>query len=422
VDKTTVTPDGETPTDLAVMPTRKMPPSSYLGLTYLTPTGNRLISGRGSFPDMNRLEITLPGIPEWIVGAPHMEGFFWVITLSDGKQVAYISSNGEVREYPIQPTPSLPGIPPVLHSDGNETSIVKVEDQNQSFLTHPVYLPKTGNRAYITKNGEIILVDDSDLNLASLPVNSLPDARILVDEKDRLLVLTDPTDKYPHGVLGDSFEASSITIIETQPRLQIAGQIFLNDNEVIEGIAPIWEDINEDGTREVIVTVSDLDLGAGIVAFSEDGQRLAAGPMMGQPYRWRHQVAIAPVGPQNELELVVVRTPHIAGTVEYYRLNKAGIDLVAEFPGTTSHLIGSRNLDMAAVGDFNGDGSLELVLPKPDFTELVAVGRSTGGAEEKWRVPIGGSLNTNIAAISLSNGDFAFGVGTSQGNLVLWLP
>ena len=46
-----------------------------------------------------------------------------------------------------------------------------------------------------------------------------------------------------------------------------------------------------------MVTVSDLDLGAGIVIFNETGERLAEGPKMGQPFRWRHQIGLENLGP-----------------------------------------------------------------------------------------------------------------------------
>ena len=161
-------------------------------------------------------------------------------------------------------------------------SLVDVPDTDQSALTHPTYIPRIKARAYITQNGEVKIIDRSDRDLATLQVNALPDVRILIDERDRLLLLSDSTDKYNHGVLGDNLEAKSITLIETQPTIQISSRIYLGDNEVIEGITPIWVDINGDEQREIIVTISDLNLGAGMVIFSETGERLAEDPKMGR--------------------------------------------------------------------------------------------------------------------------------------------
>jgi len=168
--------------------------------------------------------------------------------------------------------------------------------------------------------------------------------------------------------------------------------------------------------------VSDLDLGAGIVVFSENGQRLAGGPKMGQAFRWRHQIAYAATGPDGENELAVVRTPHIGGVVEYYQYIDGGLSIVAEYPGITSHTLGSRNLDLAAAGDFDGDGAVELLLPTPDLTELVAIRRSSTGAEQVWRLPIAGVMSTNLAGVTFPNGKLAIAVGRTDGVLNLWLP
>ena len=177
-----------------------------------------------------------------------------------------------------------------------------------------------------------------------------------------------------------------------------------------------------DDMLEIIVTVSDRDMGAGIVIFSESGERLAEGPQMGQPFRWRHQIAFAPTGPRGEAELIVVRTPHIGGVIEYYRFEDGELGLVAEYSGITSHSIGSRNLDMAAVGDFDGDGTYEVLLPNPGLTELVAIRRSQSGADQIWSLPLGGVMRTNISGVSLPDGQLALAVGRSDGILRIWMP
>jgi len=409
------------PQVLSVTPTQNQA-TSYQGLTYQMPDGNRVVTGQGNLPQQTPVEITLPGIPVWVVGAPYQDGIIWTIALQDGEIVTIFASNQSVSEYPNHISALMPGTPPHLKSSDNLYSLVDVLDTNQSNLTHPTYLPRIKARAYITQNGEVKIIDQSDRDLATLQVHALPDARILIDERDRLLLLSDPTDKYSHGVLGDNLEAKSITIIETQPTIQISSRIYLEDNEVIEGISPIWVDINGDRQREIIATVSDLDLGAGIVIFSETGERLAEGQKMGRAYRWRHQIGYLNLGPEGENELVVVRTPHIGGVIEYYRYSNGELNIVAEYPGITSHTIGSRNLDMAALGDFDGDGVNELLLPSPGLTELVAVRRTPSGAEQGWKISLGGVMSTNLAGVTLPDGKIAVAVGRDDGVLTLWLP
>ena len=236
-----------------------------------------------------------------------------------------------------------------------------------------------------------------------------------------MLILTDPTRRYDHGVLGDDLEAAGITLIETQPSLQVVSQIQIPQPAVIEGIAPIWSDINADGTREIILTRSTPSQGAQLVVFNEMGEEIAAGPSIGRGYRWRNQLALAPFGPNGGLELVDVLTPHLTGVVEFYQLHAERLDVVAGVPGYTSHVIGTRNLDMALAGDFDGDGSVEVLLPGQSLTELGAIRRTGDGAEAVWSVPIDGILTTNLAAVSFPDGTLALGLGRDDGVLRVWL-
>ncbi|MCJ7557026.1 MAG: hypothetical protein MUP90_08950, partial [Gammaproteobacteria bacterium] len=139
-------------------------------------------------------------------------------------------------------------------------------------------------------------------------------------------------------------------------------------------------------------------------------------------YRWRNQLALAPFGPNGGLELVVVLTPHLTGVVEFYQLHAERLDVVAGVPGYTSHVIGTRNLDMALAGDFDGDGSVEVLLPGQSLTELGAIRRTGDGAEAVWSLPIDGILTTNLAAVSFPDGSLALGLGRGDGVLRVWLP
>ena len=115
-------------------------------------------------------------------------------------------------------------------------------------------------------------------------------------------------------------------------------------------------------------------------------------------------------------------TPHIGGVVEFYQLVGTQLRLTASLPGYTSHVLGSRNLDMAVAGDFDGDGQPELLLPVQDRTMLAGIRRTTTGAEQAWTADVGGGAATNLAAVSLLDGRLALGVGREDGTVRLWLP
>jgi len=177
-----------------------------------------------------------------------------------------------------------------------------------------------------------------------------------------------------------------------------------------------------DGKREIIVTLSNSREGSRVVVFDEDGRFVASGPAIGQGFRWRHQLAVGPFGPYNEIEFIDVVTPHIGGIVSFYRLNGDRLKTEAQVKGYTSHVIGSRNLDMALAGDLDGDGQLELLVPNQRLSELGAISRNSTGADVEWVIPLEGRLSTNIAAITLADGKLAIGIGRDDGIIRLWLP
>jgi hypothetical protein len=184
---------------------------------------------------------------------------------------------------------------------------------------------------------------------------------------------------------------------------------------------PIWADLNGDDQREIIFTVSNAEDGSRIIVFDQGGEMIASGPAVGKGYRWRHPLVVAPLGPNGELELVDVLTPHIGGVVEYYRLFGNQLEIVAQVPGFSSHSLGSRNLDQALAGDFDGDGHIELLVPNQAKTYLGAIQRTEEDAEVVFQLPIGGRLSTNIAAVSFQDGRVGVGVGHEGRNLRIWI-
>jgi hypothetical protein len=171
--------------------------------------------------------------------------------------------------------------------------------------------------AYIDAGGNLV-IQQKGIPVVLL-VKAQPDPRILVDENGRLLLYSDPTDEYGHGIMGDKLEASSLTLVATQPEPQIMRVIPASAGYVLEGIAPIWIDLDADGQREIVVTRSNAIDGAQLMLLNEMGGLIAAGPAIGQGGRWRHQLSAGPFGPDGEIELVDVLTPHIGGPLEFFQ-------------------------------------------------------------------------------------------------------
>ncbi len=289
-------------------------------------------------------------------------------------------------------------------------------------LTHPVAIDD--DVVYVATNGDLVLWRNEDV-LSRLPVDALPDARMAVNGDGLIALYIAATGRYPHGIMGDETEGSTVAAFQIlDDELHYFMRVDLSGGEVYEGIMPFWADVNGDGQDDLVTTISDSDNGAHIHIYLLEGTgiREIRGPAIGRGYRWRHQLAWGAFGPEGEMELVDVLTPHIGGVVEFYQYDGDALNIVASLPGYTSHVIGSRNLDMAVAGDFNGDGQLEIVLPNQERTRIAGIQHMAEGAQEVWSLPLDGTLVTNLAAVTLPDGNLALAAGTDDGRLRVWMP
>jgi hypothetical protein len=390
------------------------------GYTYHRQDGNRYVSGRGSLPEAMVLDIPLGGRPEWLVAAPDRETSVWVVALEDGRIQAFAVLETGYRKIEVTPNSIQPGQPPALIIEEGEPTILTAPGTRASPYSHPVMVdPQSGKLAFIETNGDLVFWEGGK-ETARLEVNALPDGRLIMDGNGNIVLLSDPTGRYDHGVLGDELEAESVTLVTIDPAPHILKKISAGESAVFEGIAPIWVDFKGDGEREIILTQSDRKIGARLVVYNRSGEQLATGPAIGLGYRWRNQLGAAPTGIEGELEVVDVRTPHLTGVVEFFRWERDRLVLSGEIEGYTSHVIGSRNLDLGMLGDFDGEGNIEALLPNQERSELGAVRRSPEGAWVVWKVPVGGVVSTNLAAATLEEGGIVVGVGRQDGVLRIW--
>lgn len=407
-----------TPISTAI-PARTTASPQPLGLTHLRPDGNRLLNGQGNLPDSTVVDIDLGGIPLWLVAAAESDGGVWVVALEDGRIQSYRSQGGHVSAISMSPEQLPAGMPPVLVV--SETG-ARLLDPPEDASIHSAPLPLGGERVvYVDMDGELVF-RGPDGEYARFGLDALPDARILRDDEERILLLSGATvERYTHGVLGDRLEAASITLLESWPEPAIVTQIELPAPQVVEGIAPIWTDLTGDGVREILVTISDDEVGARLVVYSETGERLFLGPAIGQGQRWRHQIAVAPFGSDGTVTIASIITPHIGGLIEFFEPVENRLSFRGSHPGYSSHALGSRNLDMGLAGDLDGDGRIELLVPNQRRNELGAARLDEDGVNIVWTLPLGGQLTTNLTGISGEDG-IAIGAGRADGTLRLWLP
>jgi hypothetical protein len=383
--------------------------------------GNRIVQGAGTFPAVVVQDVILHGVPVWVVGYATQETLVWFVSLENGNlDRVELGLDGTVIATELFAEQIAAQQPFVVGVANDGVEFIFPAAANGSSYTHPISVGENMN-VYIDSNGDLVLSGDDEI-LHRLELNAMLDARLVTNSDGLMAVYINPTDqRYVHGIMGDRLEAASIAILEiTENQLQIASIIDLPNSDVFEGLLPLWADVDADGSPDLVTTVSNNNEGAQIQVYSVSGQLLASGPAIGTGQRWRHQLAWGAFGPGGELELVDVLTPHIGGVVEFYRYADGQLNVVATQSGYTSHVNGSRNLDMAVAGDFNGDEQLEIVVPSQSRYQIAAIQHNDDGNLVNWEFDVGGRIITNLSAINHTSG-LSLAVGTDQGLLRVWI-
>ncbi|MFZ1728468.1 MAG: VCBS repeat-containing protein [Albidovulum sp.] len=166
-----------------------------------------------------------------------------------------------------------------------------------------------------------------------------------------------PTDRYPHGALGDPLEwgVLQITVGRKAGRegglfsghVDLTYEFNLPDDLVFEDTAPRLWDVDGDGAPEVVVVQSQAEAGARLLIIGlADGKPVfrAATAFIGQRFRWLAPVGAADLDGDGRVEIAYVETPHLGRTLKIVRLNGSGLVAVAEAPGLTNHKNGDPDI------------------------------------------------------------------------------
>ncbi len=393
--------------------------------TYHNPAGNHFLRGTGTFPDVIAVDAPLRGRPAWAVGYA-METAVWHVVLEGGAlQVIEVESGGAARTLAYETGWFEGAQPPIVGVSMIEGTYVMRSDATVSPLSHPIPV-NDFEVLYINRAGDLVLGREGSV-VDSLPVNAAADARLVMNSVGQVAIYANATDqRYTHGIMGDRVEAATLLVLESRDsRIQLLARIDLPGQDVYEGIAPFWADIDGDGVEDLVTTVSNGSLGARLRLYIWDGAGIRQeldGPASGRGNRWRHQLTAGPFAADGAIEIAAARTPHLSGEMEFFRLGDGGLELAAAFPGVTTHLIGSRNLDQTAAGDFNGDGAPEILAMDMRRRNIVAIQRNDSGADEIWRLDAGGEIVSNFAPVELLDGGLALAVGADDKRLRVWLP
>ncbi|WP_417524518.1 VCBS repeat-containing protein [Marinovum sp.] len=179
-----------------------------------------------------------------------------------------------------------------------------------------------------------------------------------------------PTDRYPHGVLGDDLEWGALSVT-CGPR-QLTAQ--LPETLVFEDVAPRLAQLDGQGPAEIIVVESHRDKGARLAvwALTDDTlQRIASTPFIGTRFRWLAPLGAADLDGDGRMEIAYVDRPHLAKVLRVWRFTEdETLTEVASLQGVTNHRIGER--DIAGGLRDCGQGP-EIILADATWRQVVSV-------------------------------------------------
>lgn len=190
--------------------------------------------------------------------------------------------------------------------------------------------------------------------------------------------LIEPTARYDHAVLGDAIEAGGLLL-----RLRDGSErrLLLPEDQVFEDLHPRLADLDGDGEDEVIVVRASLDHGAVLTVYGLVGDELrliAEGPQHLSRHRWLNPIGAADFDGDGTVEVAYVETPHIGGILRIVSLQDGKLVEEASLAGFSNHLIGTRELGLSAILDFDEDGLPEIFLPSARRRSLRVLRYSDG--------------------------------------------
>ena len=266
----------------------------------------------------------------------------------------------------------------------------------------------------VDPGGAVVLLSRELEPRARAELAALPDAELVLvalpGDLSAVAVLSDPTQRYRHGALGDEVEAAAVTLLRLPDLAPLAtwrpaAPAVIEDRRVVP-----W---SEDGEAGLYLTVSDEASGARLVRLVWDGEDLrarASGAALGASQRWLHlfgaagSVAYATHEPREGGPLVRYRAEDAAAAP--HRDDALGLELptLAARPfdlGLLSHVDGERLLDRALLVGRLDDGADLLLVPRHDQRTLAWLRCDEDACETIATVRLPATLTTNLALASL---------------------
>ncbi len=167
---------------------------------------------------------------------------------------------------------------------------------------------------------------------------------------------------------------------------------------------------------------STLNAGAALALYGvRDGELVerAETEPIGRPYRWLNPAGVGDFDGDGALEIAYIETPHIGGILHILSFEGGRLRREGRLHGFSNHAMGSRALGLSAVRDLDGDGAEELIFPAAGRRKLRVVSFAGGEFRELGEIAHHAAIVTNFQVHDRDgNGlpDIAYGL--ADGTLV----
>jgi hypothetical protein len=270
--------------------------------------------------------------------------------------------------------------------------------------------------AAISDEGFMTIVKGRTQTRTDKTVQLLPDSRITVADLDgdgilEIAAFSGPTDDLSPGRLGDDIEAQGLAVFNWDGRtLRLQSDFELPDGQIFEMLTPIIAGTDGDDGPVLMLPVTEENKGTQIRSYSYSNGRVREkrkGPVSDED-QWVHILGSSILGTsEKDYLLTALISEDDEGDLELYRLDLAQTRITLR-SSVSTHLSGSRLLETALIGDMDRDGGIELLAPGKGRSSLAIYSLDRNRLKEKEIFNSSGKIGTNLCP-----GDFN-GDGTSD--------
>lgn len=192
----------------------------------------------------------------------------------------------------------------------------------------------------------------------------------------------EPTTRYRHFVLGSRYEAGSVCARTRDGRVL---ELALPETSVFEDRQPRFADLTGRGTENIVVIRSRLDRGASVAVIEAGPSGLhiiAETPPTGRAHTWLNIAGIADFTGNGRPAIAFVQLPHAVGRLSLWQLQNGSLHEIVSIDDASNHVLGSPELGLSAIADFDGDGIVDLAIPSFDRRSLRFLSFAGGKAKE----------------------------------------